>query len=390
VPVILVLNAGSSSLKFALFDDAAKAEAVSGLLDWKGEGRQATQTLNRQGVGPTRTKIDVPDYGAAVTAVTQALGDELKGVRAVGHRVVHGGTRFQSSVRIDAGVKEEINRLSELAPLHNPPALEAILDAERTLPGVPHVAVFDTAFFTALPESAHVYPLPYEWYRAWGIRRFGFHGISHSYCAGRAAELLGGERRLVICHLGNGCSASAVRGGRPVATSMGFTPLEGLMMGTRCGSIDSSIPLFLQQSRGLSVEQLEEKLQHASGLLGVSGVSSDYRHVEEAARQGNERARLALTMFADRVRATIGAYAATLGGIDALVFTAGIGENSASLRARVCDGLECVGLRLDPRLNEACRPDADCAAGDSPGRILVLGTREELMIARETRRVAGV
>jgi acetate kinase len=388
--VILVLNAGSSSLKFALYDAEGKDEAVSGLLDWKGESGQATQTLNRQGVGPIRTKLDVPDYGAAVTATMQALGAELKGVRAVGHRVVHGGTRFQSSVRIDAGVKEEINRLRELAPLHNPPALEAIRAAEGALPGVPHVAVFDTAFFTALPESAHVYPLPYEWYRDWGIRRFGFHGISHSYCAGRAAELLGGEKRLVICHLGNGCSASAVRGGRPVATSMGFTPLEGLMMGTRCGSIDPSIPLFLQQKRALSVEQLDEQLQHASGLLGVSGVSSDYRRVEEAAESGNERARLALTMFADRVRATVGAYAATLGGIDALVFTAGIGEHSASLRARVCEGLSCVGVQLDPRLNAACRPDADCATGDSQGRVLVLGTREELMIARETRRVARV
>ena len=387
--MILVFNAGSSSVKFALFDDAAQAEVVSGLLDWRGGGTLATQTLQRTGAGPIRTQVAVPDYGGAVRAILGALGDEAKGVRLVGHRVVHGGTRYQSGVRIDAAVKDEIRRLCELAPLHNPPALEVLAAAERALPDVPHVAAFDTAFFATLPESAHVYPLPYEWYRDWGIRRFGFHGLSHAYCALRAAELLGGDKRLVICHLGNGCSASAVRDGKPVATSMGFTPLEGLMMGTRCGWIDPSIPLFLEQRHGLTVDRLSEQLQHTSGLLGVSGVSSDYRRVEEAANQGNERARLALTMFADRVRSVIGAYAVTLGGIDALVFTAGIGENAASLRAVVCAGLECIALRLDARRNADCRPDADCAAADSAGRILVLKTREEQMIAREARRVLG-
>jgi acetate kinase len=387
--VILVLNAGSSSLKFALFDDAAKASTVSGLIDWKGAGRQATQTLNRAGGGQIRTNVDVPGYGQSVNQVLSALAAEAKDIRVVGHRVVHGGTRYQNSVRIDAGVRAEIHRLGELAPLHNPPALEVIAAAERALPNVPQVAVFDTAFFAALPESAQLYPLPYEWYHDWGIRRFGFHGISHAYCSARAAELLGGNKRLVICHLGNGCSASAVRDGKPVASSMGFTPLEGLMMGTRCGWIDPSIPLFLQNQRGLSADEIEAKLQFDSGLYGVSGVSSDYRLVEEAAVQGNERARLALTMFADRVRAAVGAFAVTLGGIDALIFTAGIGENSVSLRKTVCTGLECVGLHLDASRNAECRPDTDCAGVASVGRILVLATHEEQMIARETRRVTG-
>jgi acetate kinase len=388
--MLLVLNAGSSSVKFAGFDDHAKSETVSGLIDWQGGAGVATQTVKRAGIAPVRTQIDAPGYGDAVRSILDSIGDEGKTIRAVGHRVVHGGTRFQDSVRVDDTVKAEIDRLSELAPLHNPPALQVIHAAQRSLPNVPHVASFDTSFFAGMPESAHVYPLPYEWYRDWGIRRFGFHGLSHAYCTGRAVELLGGNKRIVICHLGNGCSASAVRDGKPIATSMGFTPLEGLMMGTRGGSVDPSIPLFLERRRGLSVEQLEQQLQHASGLLGVSGVSSDYRSVEEAANQGNERAQLALTMFADRVRAYIGAYAVTLGGIDALVFTAGIGENSARLRSRVCAGLECVGVHMHPERNEQRRPDADCATDGSPARVLVLSTREELLIARETRRVTGV
>jgi acetate kinase len=309
---------------------------------------------------------------------------------AVGHRVVHGGAVFHDSVRIDAKVKQTLAELSALAPLHNPPALAAIEAAERALPHVPQVAVFDTAFFAKLPPSAFVYPLPYEWYTDWGVRRFGFHGISHAYCASRAAEMLGRDLaslRLIICHLGNGCSASAVRGGAPVATSMGFTPLDGLMMGTRCGSVDPSILVHALRNKGVSADALDHALNHASGLLGVSGVSSDLREVEKAADAGNERARLALTIFADRVRQTIGAYAATMGGVDALVFTAGIGEHSARIRAAACDGLSCLGLHIDAGRNGSCRADADIATVDSPGRILVLHTREEWLIARETVRI---
>jgi len=259
--------------------------------------------------------------------------------------------------------------------------------AETALPGVPHIAVFDTAFFAELPPRAFVYPLPYSWYADWGVRRFGFHGISHAYCAARAEEMLGRSAglRLIVCHLGNGCSASAVRDGTAIATTMGYTPLEGLMMGTRSGSVDPGILLHVLRHRGLNAEQLDHALNHESGLLGVSGISSDFRAVQEATRAGHERARLALDIYADRVRATIGALAVTLGSVDALVFTAGVGEHSADLRAAVCEGLECLGLRLDAASNAECKPDADVASASSTGRILVLHTQEEMMIARETR-----
>lgn len=315
---------------------------------------------------------------------------DLAGVRAVGHRVVHGGELYRRSVEIDADVATALEGLAGLAPLHNPPAIATIVRARKLLPNAPHVAVFDTGFFAELPPRAYVYPLPYEWHADWGVRRFGFHGISHAYCANRAQELLGEARkdlRVVVCHLGQGCSASAVRGGKARATTMGFTPMEGLMMASRSGSVDPGILLHVLR-RGVGVEELDAALNRRSGLLGVSGVSSDYRKVEAAARQGNERARLALEIYADRVRETVGGLAATLGGLDAIVFTAGVGENSASLRASVCEGLEFIGLNLDRARNEIGEPDSDVATTDSPGRILVIHTRENLMIAREARRVA--
>ena len=255
-----------------------------------------------------------------------------------------------------------------------------------------YVAVFDTAFFAYLRPDAYVYPLPYEWYTDWGVRRFGFHGISHAYCAGRAAELLGGDAakiRLVICHLGNGCSAAAVRGGVALDTTMGYTPMEGLMMGTRSGSVDPGILLHVQRRHGLDPERLDDALNHRSGLLGVSGVSSDYRQVEAAAVRGDERARLALAIYARRVRSAVGGLAVGMGGIDALVFTAGVGEHSAVLRSAACEGLECLGLRLDPERNATCKPDGDVGRPDSPARILVIETREELMIAREAWGLVG-
>ena len=290
---------------------------------------------------------------------------------------------------IDEQVVAALAGLSSLAPLHNPPALAAIRRTRELLPNVPHVAVFDTAFFGKLPPRSHVYPLPYEWHSDWGVRRFGFHGISHAYCAERAGQLLGGgrDRRVVVCHLGQGCSASAVHGGRALATTMGFTPMEGLMMASRSGSVDPGI-LIHALRRGVGVEDLDLALNRRSGLLGVSGLSSDYREVEAAANGGNERARLALDMYADRVRETVGALATTLGGLDALVFTAGVGENSAPLRAAVCERLEFFGLRLDSDANDAAAPDCDVAHAESPGRILVIRTQENRMIAREVQRVA--
>jgi acetate kinase len=393
---VLVINAGSSSLKFGLFDAEARGAQVSGLIDWTGSKQRAELVVRVGETEQLRTQLPASGHGAAVEEAVRRLtkSGSVSGcdeaITAVGHRVVHGGTRFRSSVRVDQEVKAAIRDLVELAPLHNPPALEGIEAAEKALPGVPQVAVFDTAFFASLPPRAYVYPLPYEWYADWGVRRFGFHGISHAYCAGRAAELLGAGAsgsRIVVCHLGNGCSATAIRDGVAVATSMGFTPLEGLMMGTRPGSVDPGVLLYVQSHRGVNADELERTLNHGSGLLGVSGISSDFRQVEAAAGRGEERARLALEIYADRVRAAVGSLAVTLGGIDALVFAAGVGENSASLRAAACDGLECLGLRLDPSRNVACQPDSDVAAAESSARILVIHTREELLIARETLRV---
>lgn len=394
---ILVINAGSSSLKFGLFDDEARQSLATGLIDWRKDPQHAELVIHPSMGESIRSRESVADHrSAALHAIrrlgelSDASGEAAKTIAGVGHRVVHGGTRFQESVRIDADVKKEIGRLAELAPLHNPAALNAIEAAESALPQVPHIAVFDTSYFASLPPHAYVYPVPYAWFRDWGVRRFGFHGISHAYCAGRAAELMGRDPhdlRLVICHLGNGCSASAVHGGRAVQTTMGYTPMEGLMMGTRSGSIDPGILLHVQRRYGMNTDQLDRALNHESGLLGVSGVSSDYRQVKAAADKGEEQARLALTIFADRVRATVGALAVTMGGIDALVFTAGIGEHAADLRAAVCERLQFLGLHLDGDGNTNRTPDADIASSSSPGRILVLRTQEERMIAREVRRV---
>jgi acetate kinase len=373
---ILALNAGSSSLKFGLYDEEA-VELAIGVIDCP----------------PMQTEHGLPDYHAAVASALEALTRtaSVAGITAVGQRVVHGGTRFSRSVRVDAAVRADIAELTPLAPLHNPPALEAIDAVEAALPGVPQVAVFDTAFYASLAPAHYIYPVPYAWYERWGIRRFGFHGISHDYCAARAAELLDLDSReglrVVTCHLGNGCSATATRGGIAVATTMGFTPMDGLMMGTRSGSLDPGLLLYVQKQCGLQVAELDQVLNHGAGLQGVSGVSPDYRQVEAAARQGNERAQVALEIFAVRVREAVGSLAVTVGGIDALVFTAGVGEHSAALRAAVGDGIECLGLRLDARKNAACEPDADIASEDARGRILVIHTREELMIAREVRRI---
>lgn len=396
---ILVINAGSSNLKFGLFDADSFETWASGLIDWGAGPQMANAVISLRGGDAVRSQIEVGGYRAAVNYALRLLTErELvsntgkSAVTVVGHRVVHGGAVFQDSVLIENSVKRMLERLTDLAPLHNPPALEAIGAAEEALPGIPQVAVFDTAFYANMPRKAVIYPLPYEWYTDWGIRRFGFHGISHSYCASRAAELLGrrlADLRIVSCHLGNGCSATATRFGVPISTTMGFTPMEGLMMGTRPGSIDPGILLYLQQHKGLSAGQIEQALNHGSGLLGVSGVSSDFRAVEETACKGNDRAKLALEIYASRVREAIGALAVTMGGMDVLVFTAGVGENSATLRASVCDGLECLGLILDGQHNGACQPDINIAAPESPAQILVLRTREDLVIARETIRITS-
>jgi acetate kinase len=391
---ILVLNAGSSTLKFALFAAASLEERADGVIDWKKGRPQATVTFRRGSSESVSREARLADYHTAVDHALRLLADSTATdpVTACGHRVVHGGRRLHASTLIDFDVKQALAEACDLAPLHNPPALEGIAAAEKVLPGIPQAVVFDTEFFQTLAPARFLYAVPRAWHADWGIRRFGFHGISHAYCAGRAAELLPARAdwRLITCHLGNGCSASAVRGGQAVDTTMGFTPMEGLMMGTRAGSLDAGILLYLLRTGRLDHVALDQALNHQSGLLGVSGVSADFRQVAAAAEKGDDGCRLALTMYADRVRSAIGALAATLGGVDAVVFTAGVGENSAWLRAEVCRGLEFLGIQLDPERNHTCRPDVDLAPKDAPVRVLIVHTREEFAIARETSALCPV
>src|SRR6516162_2957092 len=353
---ILLLNAGSSSLKCTLIEAANRNVVAQGQADWAGS------VTHYQYAGPAgQEHSEDVSWSGHDEAVRRVLHDLMHAepvalpnpstLAAVGHRVVHGGP-FTSSVRITPQIRSRIGALADLAPLHNMPSLETLAAAEAELPGVPQVAVFDTAFHAALPPEARTYPVPASWTHDWGIRRFGFHGLSHAYCAGRAADMLrrpADDLRLIICHLGHGCSASAVRGGRCVDTTMGFTPLEGLMMATRSGSIDPSIVLHVQQRHGLSAEQVESALNRESGLLGVSGISADMRQVLAAAREGHDQAQLALGIYTHRVRQAIGALAVIMGGIDALVFTAGVGEHASEVRESICRGLECLGLDLDPQ-----------------------------------------
>jgi acetate kinase len=309
------------------------------------------------------------------------------GIAAVGHRIVHGGTRFAAAVRITAEVQDAIHELCELAPLHNLAGLEGIRAIGRVLPSAPQVAVFDTAFHATLPAAARTYAIPRTWTTEWGIYRYGFHGLSHAYCSRRAAAMLGhNSARIVIAHLGNGASVSAVRNGVCVDTSMGFTPLEGVVMGTRSGNVDPGALLYLMQHKGLTVAQLLYALNYESGLLGLSGISSDMREILKKAPD-HHAAGLALEVYVHRLVQTVGAMAAVLGGVDALAFTAGVGENSAQVRELVCQNLGHLGLRLDCAANSHCQPDADIARGDSPARILVISCREDLTILRETRRV---
>ena len=394
--MILVFNTGSSTLKFGCFDAATLTTTATGVIDWSSREGGA---IVRDGSG-TEVLRSTESARGHHAAVGEALGilaaarfvpDDGRGsfISAVGHRVVHGGTRFRASVAIDTEVKEAIRELSPLAPLHNPPALEVIDATEAALGALPQVVVFDTAYFADLPARAFLYPLPYAWYSEWGIRRFGFHGISHEYCSNRVAELdpTNPPSAIIICHLGNGCSATAVRNGRPVATTMGFTPLEGLMMGTRAGSFDPGVLIHLLREKGRGVDELFDALNEGSGLLGVSGVSGDYREVERAAGRGFGRARLALDLYSDRVRSAIGSLAVTLGSVDALVFTGGVGENSPALRVAACDGLECLGIYLDAEKNLQTGADREIGASRSKTKVWVIHTREDLLIARETCRI---
>ena len=397
----LVVNCGSSSIKYTLFEIAEGGEPralASGLVERIGE--ETSGLRHEAGGGEQTREVAVPDHEAAFGLMVEALTEgpcaavaSPADIGAVGHRVVHGGERFAASTRIDDDVIEAIEACAALAPLHNPPNLTGIRAAMRLMPGVPHVAVFDTAFHQTLEPQAYLYALPYELYREHGVRRYGFHGTSHRYVALRAAEMLGKPHdgvNLITAHLGNGCSVAAVRGGKCVDTSMGLTPLEGLVMGTRSGDVDPAVIVHLIRALGMSAGEVDDVLNRRSGLVGVSGVSNDMREVMRAAEAGHERADLAIAIFCRRLRKYIGAYTAVLGRVDALVFTGGIGENAAPIRRRTCEGLARLGYVLDDGAN-AAKADGprDVAAEDSPSRILVIPTDEEVMIARDTARLAA-
>ena len=391
---ILVCNAGSSSLKFSLFEAEGELLLAEGGIDWT--TKPTRLIFRRSGQQEVREELKLEKHADAVARILDDLQAGPSAplrvfgeLQAVGHRVVHGGERYTAAVRITPEVKRVIGDLAELAPLHNPASLDGITAVEQVLPTVPQVAAFDTAFHATLSEAARTYPVPQKWTRDWGMRRYGFHGLSHSYCAGRAAEMIGRrDLRLVIAHLGNGASVSAVRNGLCVDTSMGFTPLEGLMMGTRSGTVDPGMLVYLLRHKGLDVNELDHALNYQSGLLGLSGVSSDMRQVLSELPH-NPDARLAIEVYVHRIRQTVGAMAATLGGIDALVFTAGVGEHAAEIRERVCENLNYLGLELDRTANQTCKPDADVAMPASAARILVIATREDLTIMRETRQLVG-
>jgi len=338
--------------------------------------------------GSTSLKLHLVGEDESVQAVERLGAVRESDVGAVGHRVVHGGKLVEPTL-IDDDVRAVIERLAEVAPLHNAPALSAIDEARESLPETPHVAVFDTAFHAGMPAEAATYAIPREWREDWGIRRYGFHGLSVQWSAERAAELLGVEKteRLVVCHLGGGCSITAVRDGRSVDTTMGFTPLEGVPMATRSGSVDPGALLYVQRAHGLSFEDIDRALNNESGLAGLSG-GRDLRELEAAAPD-DEGARLALGVYAYRIAKEVAGMGAALGGLNAIVFTAGVGERSPRVRAAVCERLSCLGVELDPELNERSAPDADVAARESDVRVLVIAAREELIAARAVRSLLG-
>ncbi len=394
---VLVLNCGSSSIKYRMFETETEAPIVKGSVERIGE---SSPTLTHSwNTGEDSRAIEAPDHLQAMDAIHDVVMDPAKGgvaeaseITAVGHRVVHGGEKFFSSAIIDAGVEKVIEDCSVLAPLHNPPNLVGIRAAMKAFPDIPHVAVFDTAFHQTMPREAWSYALPWEWYQEDGVRRYGFHGTSHRYVAMRAAELLGietDEFTGITLHLGNGCSCAAIQNGKSVDTSMGLTPLEGLVMGTRCGDIDPAIIFHIAGRRDLSIKDLDKALNKQSGLKGLSGLTNDVRELEEATDGGHDRAALSLEVYARRVRKYIGAYLAVLEKPQAIIFTGGVGERGARMRHRIAAGLDHLGLVLDESENRTHDGEGDIATGSSPLRILVIPTREELMIARETSALVG-
>ena len=395
---ILVINAGSSSLKYQLLNPETGVLLAKGLCERIGIDGKFTYKPQIEGK-KVLDAVDVamPTHSEAIQAVLNALVDadngvigSMKEIDAVGHRVVHGGEKFAKSVLITDEVMAAIEECNPLAPLHNPANIIGIKACQAIMPGVPMVAVFDTAFHQTMPAKAYMYALPYEYSENDKVRRYGFHGTSHKYVSQRAAAMLGKkpeELKLISCHLGNGSSVTAVDGGKSVDTSMGFTPLAGLPMGTRAGDLDAGILQYLMNKYNMGIDEMLNILNKKSGVQGVSGVSSDFRDLENAHKEGNERAGLAVDMFNYGVKKLIGAYAAAMGGVDAIIFTAGVGENSASQRLAIASGLEFMGVKMDAEANNTRGKEAVISAADSKVKVLLIPTNEELMIAMDTASI---
>lgn len=391
---VIAINAGSSSLKFQLFEMPNEEVITTGIVERIGL-KDSIFTISVNGEKVKETS-DIPNHDIAVKMLldkltTLGIINSLDEIEGIGHRVVHGGEIFTDSVLITDEVLATIEELSELAPLHNPANITGIKSFQQVLPNIPAVAVFDTAFHQTMPEKSFLYSLPYEYYKNYGIRKYGFHGTSHKYVSQRAAEMLGRpleQIRLISCHLGNGASIAAIEGGKSIDTSMGFTPLAGVTMGTRSGNIDPALIPYIMEKTGLSADEVLDVLNKKSGMLGVSGLSSDLRDIEQLASQGNERAELALEVFASRIHKYIGSYAARMYGVDAIIFTAGIGENSDVIRARVLKGLEFMGVYWDPALNKTRGNERFINYPHSPVKVMVIPTNEEVMIARDVVRLS--
>ena len=395
---VLVINAGSSSLKYQLMDPDTEEVFAKGLCERIGIDGRLTHKVPATD-GKYEFEIAMPTHAEAIQAVLDALTSPEHGViksmdeiDAVGHRVVHGGEKFACSVKIDQAVMDALEECIPLAPLHNPANITGIRACQNVMPNVPMVGVFDTAFHQTMPAKSYIYALPYEYYENDKVRRYGFHGTSHKYVAGRAAAMLGRpieDLKLISCHLGNGSSITAVDGGKSVDTSMGFTPLAGVPMGTRSGDLDAGILEYLMNKYGYDMKKMMNVLNKESGVLGISGVSSDFRDIETAAEQGNQRAALALEAFQYSVKKLVGAYAAAMGGVDAIVFTAGVGENDGNTRMAIASGLEFMGVKMDAQANNVRGKEAVISAADSKVKVLLIPTNEELMIARDTAEIVG-
>ncbi len=393
---VLVINCGSSSLKYQVLDMTNEELICKGLVERIGmEGSVISHT--KTGMDKFVLEAPMKDHKDAIGHVIDALKDEEHGVvkdmneiGAVGHRVVHAGEKFAHSVLITDDVIKALEECVELAPLHNPPNLLGIAACQELMPGTPMVGVFDTAFHQTMPPQSYIYAIPYEYYEKYGIRRYGFHGTSHKYVSERAAEMLNvniEDLKIITCHLGNGASVSAIKRGKCIDTSMGLTPLEGLVMGTRSGDIDPAIVTYIREKENLEQGVANEILNKKSGMLGISGVSSDFRDIEAAAEEGNERAMLALKVFAQRVKFYIGGYIAEMNGVDAIVFTAGVGENDMGMRDIICNEMGNLGIKLDLVKNKVRGKEMVISAEDSKVKILLIPTNEELMIARDTYNI---